>query len=72
MSTYVSSSAAGGTSIFTIVYGGIILGKIFGLVTWPWFWILLPFTIIVSLVITALIVWGVLEALQAFNNRKRK
>lgn len=72
MTTYVSSSAAGGTSIFTIVYGGIILGKIFGLITWPWFWILLPFTIIITLIVIALIVWGVLVTLQTFNNRKRK
>lgn len=69
MATNVSSSAASGTSVFTLIYAGIILGKIFGVIHWSWLAIFSPVIVIVCLMlIAAFVAFGI----PAITKRKRK
>lgn len=45
-----------GISVFGLVYAAIIVGKIFGLLDWSWFWILSPFIFILALLFIAFLI----------------
>lgn len=72
MATYVtSSSSSSGIGLIGLVYAGIILGKIFGLVDWSWFYILMPFNIILGILILCAVIYAIAYLADRHKARKR-